>query len=61
MNKSVKKRYITWLLLAVNALCTFLNVPNEVSASNTWVSFHHGYKFDVNDLKVTGGVTIFVF
>ena len=28
-----------------------LNVP---------VSFYHGYKFGVNDLKVTEGVTIFV-
>ena len=27
---------------------------------NVQVSFYHGYKFGVNDLKVTEGVTIFV-
>ena len=70
MNRNVKKRYITWLLFVLNIFYIFMYIfkyilcPNEILkflVIKTWISFHHGYKFGVNDLKGTGGVKIFVY
>ena len=69
MNRSVKKRYITWLLFVLNILCIFMYIFKMYLVSkqnlrsfvpNVQVSFYHGYKFGANDLKATEGVTIFV-
>ena len=63
MNRSIKKRYITWLLSVLNIFSyTFFKCilcPNKISVSNVKVSFYHGYKCGVNDLKVS--VIIFVY
>ena len=70
MNTSVKKRYITWLLFVLNILCilyAFLkcilcsNEISEIFKTFGIKSFYHGYKFGVNELKATEGVTIFVY
>ena len=71
---SIKKRYITWLLLILKFLCIFMYIfkgifcPNEISEvfkifcikCLDTVSFYHGYNCGVNDLKATVGVTIFI-
>ena len=67
MNRSVKKRYITWLLFVLNILCIlyiFLNVSCvQINLKTIGIKclFYHGYKFGVNELKATEGVTIFVY
>ena len=73
MNRSVKRRYINWLLFVLNILCilyTFLKCilcPNEISEVFKTLGIKclgivlSWYKFGVNELKATEGVTIFVY
>ena len=71
INRSIRKRCIVWLLFLLNALCIFMYIFKCILCPNksqkclkllvliVQVLFYYGYKFGVNDLKATEGVTIF--
>ena len=74
MNRSVKKRYVHYLaLVCIEYFMYFIYILNvscvqtksqkflKLLVLNVEVLFYHGYKFGVDELKATEGVTIFAY